>query len=166
MLSILLTLATLFALAIAPPPPQPGLIYEPRCWNPTEPLLRPAVFAECRDIARSILRTSGFEPDTPLKFSVDPSTRPDINLPAAWGYRKENCDVWLQPNPPGRTKGYDRATLREVEEAAMSVARECVIKPPHLGGLVLLGWKDNMAINVVNLEPHDEINDNRTLSTS
>ncbi|KAL8801238.1 MAG: hypothetical protein Q9182_004587 [Xanthomendoza sp. 2 TL-2023] len=166
MLSILLTLATLLTLSISPPPPRPVLIHRPKCWTDSQTLLRPAVFAECRDNARSILRTQGLDPDIPLKFSADPATRPDVKLPTAWGHRRDNCDIWLQANPPGTRKGSDRTTLRQVEEAAMTVALECVIKPPHLGGLVVLGWNDKLAVNVINFGPEDEINDNRTLSAA
>ncbi|KAL8680729.1 MAG: hypothetical protein Q9224_006918 [Gallowayella concinna] len=166
MLSNLLTLGTLLTLTISPPPPQPVPVFQPICWTTEASTLYPAVFAECRAIARRISNSPLFEPDIPLKFSVDPSTKPDIQLPAMWGRDERNCGVGIQANPPSMTSGYDTTTLRQVAEAALLVARECVIKPPHLGGLTMVGWKDKLAVNVLNLGRPHEINDNRTLSTA
>lgn len=37
-------------------------------------------------------------------------------------------------------KGSDRSNLEDLMEAAKAVAVECVIRPPHLGGGVQVGW--------------------------
>ncbi|KAL8761719.1 MAG: hypothetical protein Q9184_002194 [Pyrenodesmia sp. 2 TL-2023] len=146
-------LSALLPLAISPPPPprpHRNPVYAPKCWA-SHPTVRPAVFAECRDIIRHIpTSTPQFEPSQPLKFSTNPSFRPDIHLPAVWRLPgKENCYVGLQFKT-GAT-GYDRTTLFDVQSAAMAAALECVIRPPHLGGVVEVGWEGRMAVNVLNL---------------
>ncbi|KAL8645072.1 MAG: hypothetical protein Q9210_006912 [Variospora velana] len=147
MLKHIIALAALLTLATCAPRRNP--IYTPTCYAPEQPLIRPAIFSECRDIIREIPTSSTFDPGIPLKFSTDPAKRPDIRLPAAWTLAKENCDVGLQFN--SGASGYDRTTLYDVQSAALAVARECVIKPPHLGGVVVVGWEKLMAVNVLNL---------------
>ncbi|KAL8898637.1 MAG: hypothetical protein Q9207_006607 [Kuettlingeria erythrocarpa] len=164
-LATLIAFSALPLLAISPLPPGPrphlNPIYAPKCWDP-HPAIRPAVFAECRDTIRHITTSTQFEPDQPLRFSINPSFHPDIQLPVTWKRPgNENCDVGLQFLPLAR--GSDRATLYEVQSAAMAAAMECVIKPPHMGGVVEIGWEGLMAVNVLNLavdegEPGEEGN--------
>lgn len=156
----LIILSALLPLTISPPPPprpHRNPIYAPKCWAP-HPTVRPAVFAECRDIIRNLpASTPQFEPNQPLTFSTDPSFRPDIQLPAVWKQPGDvNCDVGLQFKTGA--KGHDHTTLLDVQSAAMAAALECVINPPHLGGLVEVGWEGRMAVNVLNLVV-DEMDD-------
>ncbi|KAL8750244.1 MAG: hypothetical protein Q9184_006490 [Pyrenodesmia sp. 2 TL-2023] len=146
----------------APPTPPPHHIV---CWTP-QPLLRPAVFSACRNIIITIPTASGrHDPSIPLKFSPDPAQRPDIRLPAGWGQGNRECNVALQFNREA-TLQYDRTTLNDVQAAAMAVARECVIRPPHLGGLAEVGWGQRMAVNVLNLnETPDGEGGNGTVAT-
>lgn len=143
----MIALAALLTLATCAP--RRKLTYRPICYTTDQPQIRPAIFSECRDIIKVIMASSRFGPDIPLKFSPDPAKEPDIRLPAAWTRGKENCDVGLQFQT-GKS-GYDRTTLRDVQQAAMAVALECVINPPHLGGLAVVGWEKLMAVNVLNL---------------
>lgn len=46
-------------------------------------------------------------------------------------------------------KGSDRSNLEDLKEAARGVAVECVIRPPHLGGWVQVGWEGKMKMEVV-----------------
>ncbi|KAI4094054.1 MAG: hypothetical protein LQ348_001117 [Seirophora lacunosa] len=147
MLKHMIALAALLTLATCAP--RRKLTYRPVCYTTDQPLIRPAIFSECRDIIKVMMASSRFDPDIPLKFSPDPAKEPDIRLPAAWTRGKENCDVGLQFQS-GKS-GYDRTTLRDVQQAAMAVALECVINPPHLGGLAVVGWEKLMAVNVLNL---------------
>ncbi|KAL8988126.1 MAG: hypothetical protein Q9177_002748 [Variospora cf. flavescens] len=147
MLKHIIALAALLTLATCAP--RRNLTYTPTCYPPEQPLIRPAIFSECWDIIREIPTSSTFDPGIPLKFSPDPARRPDIRLPAAWTFGKENCDVGLQFNPGA--SGDDRTSLYDVQSAAKAVAIQCVIKPPHLGGVMVVGWKNLMAVNVLNL---------------
>ncbi|KAL8929526.1 MAG: hypothetical protein Q9208_001195 [Pyrenodesmia sp. 3 TL-2023] len=147
-------LALLTLTTTTPAPPLPPA-HRPVCWTP-QPLLRPAVFLACRNIIITIPTHSGrHDPTIPLKFSPDPDQRPDVRLPAAWGQGNRECNVGLQFNREASVR-YDRTTLNDVQAAAMAVARECVIRPPHLGGLVEVGWGRRMAVNVLNLENEPE----------
>ncbi|KAL8920031.1 MAG: hypothetical protein Q9208_006486 [Pyrenodesmia sp. 3 TL-2023] len=146
-------ISALLSLTISPPPPpRPprNPVYAPKCWA-SHPTVRPAVFAECRDIIRRLPTSMPqFEANQPLKFSTDPSFRPDIQLPVVWKQPGNvNCDVGLQFKTGAM--GYDRTTLLDVQAAAMVAALECVIRPPHLGGVVEVGWQGRMAVNVLNL---------------
>ncbi|KAL9022757.1 MAG: hypothetical protein Q9185_000019 [Variospora sp. 1 TL-2023] len=147
MLKHIIALAALLTLATCGP--RRNLTYTPTCFAPEQPLIRPAIYSECWDIIREIPTSSTFDPGIPLKFSPDPARRPDIRLPAAWTFGKENCDVGLQFSPGA--SGDDRTTLYDVQSAAKAVALECVIKPPHLGGVAVVGWKNLLAVNVLNL---------------
>lgn len=152
----MIVFAASLTLVKCPPPPQVNPIYSPTCWGLT-PKLRPAVFAACRTIINRIPTSSigrGHDPDIPLKFSPDPSQHPDIELPAAWGSGDNECNIALLFDA-GTSDKYDRTTLRDVQLAALVIARECVIKSPHLGGLVELGWEKHMAVNVLSLAPSD-----------
>ncbi|KAL8751519.1 MAG: hypothetical protein Q9184_006043 [Pyrenodesmia sp. 2 TL-2023] len=117
--------------------------HTPTCWDDTTRFL-PIVFRECISIIRTDIISTGHDPDQPLKFSHDPNYHPDIQLPRYWKRAGVNCGVGLDFAP--RLQGYDRTTLRDVEAAAMAVAVECVIKPPHTGGYVRLGWYDRLGV--------------------
>ncbi|KAI4093110.1 MAG: hypothetical protein LQ344_003093 [Seirophora lacunosa] len=139
--------ATLISLATCAPP-HLNPIYRPLCWPP-QPEIRPAVFAKCRRLAEEIPTSTIYEPNLPLKFSSDPSQRPDIKLPAIWGNGDDDCTVGLQFDLS--RSGYDRTTLLDIRAAALAVAFFCVIRPPHLGGTVVVGWEKHMVVNVLSL---------------
>ncbi|KAI4119553.1 MAG: hypothetical protein LQ345_000550 [Seirophora villosa] len=73
----------------------------------------------------------------------------DIKLPAIWGNAYDDCTVSLQFDPS--QSGYDRTTLHDIRAAALAVAFFCVIRPPHLGGTVEVGWEKHMVVNVLSL---------------
>ncbi|KAL9011945.1 MAG: hypothetical protein Q9173_003256 [Seirophora scorigena] len=143
----LVAFATLLSLA-ACALPHLNPIYRPLCWPPHSEI-RPAVFAKCRRLAEEIPTSTIYEPDLPLKFSTDLSQRPDIKLPAIWGNGDDDCTVGLQFDP--NRSGYDRTTLLDIRAAALAVAFHCVIRPPHLGGTVVVGWEKHMVVNVLSL---------------
>ncbi|KAL8650268.1 MAG: hypothetical protein Q9210_003919, partial [Variospora velana] len=101
----------------------------------------------------------------PLKFSPDPSQRPDIRLPVLWGVGNKGCTIGLQFDPD--RGGSDRTSLLDVQAAAMAVAFHCVIRPPHMGGTVKVGWEKHMVVNVLALADDDSPADggNGTLSS-
>ncbi|KAI4122252.1 MAG: hypothetical protein LQ338_005925 [Usnochroma carphineum] len=144
MLKYLVVLTASLALVTCAPPPQIDSVYTPKCWD-QRPVLRAAVFAQCRHIIHDIPVAD--DPDVPLKFSDDPAQRPDIKLPAVWGSDNEYCHVGVHFRS-GST-GYDRTTLHDIQGAAMAIALECVIKPPHLGGLVRLGWEELLVVTIL-----------------
>ncbi|KAL9056281.1 MAG: hypothetical protein Q9206_002821 [Seirophora lacunosa] len=114
----------------------------PSCWDDVTQF-QPVVFRECIEIINNDIYED-FDPDIPLKFSTDPTLDPDIRLPKFWKRVGANCGVGIDFKPTKR--GYDRTTLRDVKAAAQAVAIECVIRPPHVGGFVQLGWYDNLGV--------------------
>lgn len=46
----------------------------------------------------------------------------------------------MELNLKEREKGSDRSNLEDLKKAAIAVAADCVIRPPHLGGWVQVGW--------------------------
>lgn len=161
----LVAFATLLSLAACARPLRGNDVYYPKCWGTRQPNIRPAVFAKCRDILRGIPTSSSFEPNMPLKFSPDPSQRPDIKLPKLWGAGNKKCTIALQFDPD--RGGYDRLSLLDVQAAALAVAAHCVMRPPHMGGTVEVGWGKHMVVNVLALADNDSPADggNGTLSS-
>jgi hypothetical protein len=132
----------------------------PSCW-PDDESTNPLIFRECLDIINQEV-TRGHDPNLPLKFSQDSSLEPDILLPMSWlGGRTSNCIVGLA-FAPDRT-GYDRVRMLDVQRAATALGVECVIKPPHRGGIVQIGWFDKMGLVLVSEEPLKR-KKNKTLS--
>lgn len=131
----LIALAAYLTLVICAPPPQANAAYRPRCWEP-QPQLKPAVFAECRDIIRYISESPTLDPDAPYKFSSDPAQHPDVRLPAVWTRGHDNCDVGLQFSP-GQS-GYDRTTLKDIQAAALAAALN--VRKGHASCFVI--WTD------------------------
>ncbi|KAL8924710.1 MAG: hypothetical protein Q9208_003900 [Pyrenodesmia sp. 3 TL-2023] len=120
----------------------------PTCW-PDTTRFHPITFRDCisvinTDITHTHTPHHQYDPDLPLKFSDDPTLHPDIQLPRYWKRVGVNCGVGLDFAPTLR--GYDRTTLRDIKAAAMAVAVECVIKPPHVGGYVRVGWYDKLGV--------------------
>ncbi|KAI4185759.1 MAG: hypothetical protein LQ346_005826 [Caloplaca aetnensis] len=97
----------------------------PPSTSPSSPHHVPAVFAECMRIINLIPSAGPLDPTIPVKWAADASFHPDFVLPARW---KE------------REKGSDRSNLEDLKKAAIAVAADCVIRPPHLGGWVQVGW--------------------------
>lgn len=114
----------------------------PTCWDDPD-LFAPVVFKDCIDVVNNEI-TKGRDPTVPLKFSKDPTLHPDITLPKYWTRGDANCGVGVDFVP--QMQGYDRTTLDDVQRAARAVAVECVIKEPHLGGFVQLGWNDRLGV--------------------
>ncbi|KAL8935065.1 MAG: hypothetical protein Q9216_005599 [Gyalolechia sp. 2 TL-2023] len=114
----------------------------PQCWDQDD-RFQPIVFRECVEIINNDI-FEDYDPDEPLKFSFDPRFRPDIRLPKYWKRPGINCGVGVDLAPG--LEGYDRTTLRDIKKAAQAVAVECVIKPPHTGGFVQLGWHNKLGV--------------------
>lgn len=121
----------------------------PSCW-PNDESTGPLVFRECLDIINHVV-AHGHDLNVPLKFSQDSSLEPDILLPMSWlGGRTSNCIVGLA-FVPDKT-GYDRVSMSDIQRAATALGVECVIKPPHRGGIVQIGWFDKMGLVLVSEE--------------
>lgn len=130
------------------------------CWPP-DSSTSPLVFRECLDIINQEV-IHGRDLNLPLKFSPDSSLEPDILLPMSWlGERTSNCIVGLA-FVPGKT-GYDRVSMLDIQRAATALGIECVIKPPHHGGIVQVGWFDKMGLVLVS-EERFKSDRNKTLS--
>ncbi|KAI4148473.1 MAG: hypothetical protein LQ341_001564 [Variospora aurantia] len=114
----------------------------PTCWN-DHSRFQPVIFRECMEIINNDI-TEGYDPDLPLKFSVDPVYHPDIELPKFWKRVGVDCGVGLSLAP--RQEGYDYTRLRDIKDAARAIAVECVIRPPHAGGFIPLGWHDKLGV--------------------
>ncbi len=117
----------------------------PTCWSPTSRFPR-ITFHDCLPLINTEItrQHSHLDPSLPLKFSADPALRPDLPLPTYWNRAGVNCGIGIDFAP--RQRGYDRATLEEVRAAAMALAVECVIKAPHTGGYVRVGWFDKLGV--------------------
>lgn len=115
----------------------------PHCWN-NPSRFRPLIFRDCLAIITSITADPIHSPDTPLKFSTDATHSPDIQLPKYWKLDGNSCRIGLDLAP--RQRGYDRTTLRDIEDAATAIAIDCVIKAPHQGGYWQLGWRDRLGV--------------------
>ncbi|KAL8916260.1 MAG: hypothetical protein Q9208_008615 [Pyrenodesmia sp. 3 TL-2023] len=146
MIRHLLALATCLALASCLPPPQATAIYSPKCWKPGQRLIQPAVFRECLAVINRI--TSIRDPDEVLKFSPDAAQRPDVEVPVLWSSRGNGCNIGLQFDRLSRER-YDRTTLNDIRSAALATAIHCVIQPPHLGGVVVVGFYKHLVVNVL-----------------
>lgn len=118
----------------------------PECWDPHRAFV-PLTFRDCFDVFNQEI-SRGQDPDIPLKFSRFASERPDVLLPVIWisrqGPDRHKCFVALDVGSDAVTS--DRTTLNDIKRAAMSVARECVIKEPHLGGVLRLGWHGSLGV--------------------
>ncbi|KAL8634344.1 MAG: hypothetical protein Q9228_008062 [Teloschistes exilis] len=122
----------------------------PRCWVPAvNP--HPLIFKDCDIVIRNkILNEHAFGPDQPLSFSRDRGLNPDIKLPETWTSGAGDCIVGV--DIPSNVGGEEKTSLRDIVFAAQAVAVECVIKPPHLGGLLLVGWQKKMNVVIVSIK--------------
>ncbi|KAI4178493.1 MAG: hypothetical protein L6R41_008365 [Letrouitia leprolyta] len=173
-LSVLQRIFVLSILVVAahssPTSPGGNPVYRPKCWRPYIPAIVPATFTECREAINNII--VGRDPEEVLRFSAESSQRPDIKLPTTWRVpgpppqAQDKCMVGLQWNADAPRRGDDHTTLIDIQGAAMAAAIKCVINPPHLGGTVIVGWKQHMVVNVLKLGAEPPENDkNSTLST-
>ncbi|KAL8718958.1 MAG: hypothetical protein Q9225_003970 [Loekoesia sp. 1 TL-2023] len=85
------------------------------------PSLRPAVFAACLRVINLIPAIHG-NPQEPLKFSEDPTARPDIRLPTYWRDSNSNCVIGLLLAPG--EQGSDRSSLADLKDWAGAVATQ------------------------------------------
>lgn len=109
-------------------------------------MVQPAVFRECLAVINRISNLR--DPDEVLKFSPDAAERPDVEVPLLWGSRGNNCHIGLQFDMQSRER-YDRTTLNDIKNAALATALHCVIQPPHLGGVVVVGYYKHLVVNVL-----------------
>ncbi|KAL8953685.1 MAG: hypothetical protein Q9222_000469 [Ikaeria aurantiellina] len=124
------------------------------CWDdPTK--FRPLIFKDCIEVINNEI-TKGYDPNIPLKFSSDPELHPDVELPKYWKRPNARCGVGVDFGPV--LTGYDRTTLNDIKEAALSVAIECIIKPPHVGGYMQLGWEDKLGVLIAGRRPPNQAN--------
>lgn len=141
----LLALATCLTLASCLPPSRANANYSPKCWKPQR-LIQPAVFRECLAVINRIPNLR--DPDEVLKFSPDAAQRPDMEVPVLWSSRGNACNIGLQFDKLSRER-YDRTTLNDIKSAALATAVHCVIQPPHLGGVVVVGFYKHLVVNVL-----------------
>ncbi|KAL8865042.1 MAG: hypothetical protein Q9174_007103, partial [Haloplaca sp. 1 TL-2023] len=131
----------------------------PTCWE-DESLFLPATFRDCIDIINNDV-AAGYDIDEVLKFSFDPTFRPDVQLPKYWKRPGLGCGVGVDLAPG--LQGYDRTTLRDIIVAARAVAVDCVIRPPHTGGFVQIGWHGKLGV-LISGRRAPEVLDNGTVS--
>ena len=121
---------------------------DPDCWKDRDGA--PTItFKECLDIVGDKV-IWGRDVDLPLKFSRDPNHGPDIKLPASWFSDAGNCMVGLDL-APGET-GADRASPLDLVRATKKIGVDCIIKPPHRGGTMRIGWGDKMYLVIMGPE--------------
>ncbi|KAL9033165.1 MAG: hypothetical protein Q9180_006096, partial [Flavoplaca navasiana] len=120
-------------------------VSRPSCWDDNNDNARfiPVVFRECIQIINDDI-TRGHDMDEPLKFSFDPTFQPDIRLPKYWKQPGVNCGIGVDLAPG--LEGYDRTTLRDIKDSARAVAVACVIRPPHAGGFMQIGWHNKLGV--------------------
>lgn len=120
----------------------------PNCWDP-ETGFPPLIFRDCIEIINQEV-TRGRDPNIPLKFSRFLSEQPDIRLPAVWhsraGTARNKCLISVEY--ASSAVGHDWTTLNDIKRAATTVAMECVIKEPHLGGVLRLGWHNMLGVMI------------------
>lgn len=117
-------------------------------------MVQPAVFRECLTVINRISNLR--DPDEVLKFSPHADERPDVEIPLIWGSRGNDCNIGLQFDTLSRER-YDRTTLNDIKGAALATALHCVIQPPHLGGIVVVGYYKHLVVNVLRAalpDPH------------
>lgn len=102
-------------------------------------------------ITNKVTQTPGFDPVIPLTFSRDITLRPDIKLPKTWNNDTHDCIVGV--DIPATVGGSDKTSLYDIRMAAQAVAVECVIKPPHLGGILQIGWQNRLQVILVSSHP-------------
>lgn len=70
-----------------------------------------------------------------------------MQLPFTWSSPAHSCVVGI--DIPAAVGGSEKTSLYDIRMAAQAVAVECVIKPPHLGGIVHVGWKTKLQVVLV-----------------
>ncbi len=75
----------------------------------------------------------------PLTHALEP----DVRTPKTWS----GGDCLVGVDIPSHQGGSDKTSINDIRMAAMAIAMHCVIKPPHLGGILQVGWATK--INVV-----------------
>ncbi|KAL8646052.1 MAG: hypothetical protein Q9210_006354 [Variospora velana] len=123
----------------------------PRCWYP-QISPNPLIFKECNYIITKLIpRTGNFDTSIPLIFSRDESLHPDVETPKSWQLpRPVNCIVGI--DIAHAVGGSDKTSLKDIQHAATAIAIECVIKPPHLGGILQIGWQEKLNVIITGLE--------------
>lgn len=128
-----------------------------RCWGP-EASTKPLIFRECNEIiVHRIGLTYGpsrrpFDPSLPLTFSRERVPRPDVRTPKTWyDHAAEGSDCLIGVDIPSTEGGTDKTSLHDIKLAAMAIAVDCVIKPPHLGGIMQVGWAHKLNVVITNL---------------
>ncbi len=124
---------------------------EPRCWTPAlSP--HPVIFKECYDlVTKQIHLTGSFNPNVPLIFSREKPLGPDIELPHSWVTGPPgNCIVGI--DIPGKVGGTEKTSLKDIEMAARAIAVKCIIAPPHLGGILTIGWQGKLNVIITGMK--------------
>ncbi|KAL8811134.1 MAG: hypothetical protein Q9200_002044 [Gallowayella weberi] len=73
-----------------------------------------------------------------------------IQLPFTWKTKQDQCRVTVDiPELPGqKTHIVAHASLYQIERAALGVLIECVLREPHLGGMVQTGEMSRLQLRV------------------
>ncbi|KAL8767480.1 MAG: hypothetical protein Q9209_006066 [Squamulea sp. 1 TL-2023] len=120
------------------------------CW-PATSILRPIIYKECLDTINTDLISPSTDPNIPLMFSKDNQLNPDFPLPKFWKSASGNCIVGIDYEH--KSDGYDRTSLHDIKRAALAIARTCVIRPPHLGGVIEpVGWQNKLGVSLGGFE--------------
>lgn len=124
---------------------------KPRCWHP-QVSPKPLIFRECSTIISQLIPRAGrFDKTTPLSFGRAGPLHPDVETPFSWQLpRPSNCIIGI--DIPAAVGGTDKTSLKDIQDAALAVAIDCVIKPPHLGGIIAIGWQEKLNVVITGLE--------------
>ena len=124
------------------------------CW-PYHPEALPTTFAQCKAVI-DYMTHGRPHPHMPVTFGKQ-GTRPDYQVPMSFVKMGSNCIVGVDIRE-GMGGNQDRTTLLDIQRAALDLAIECVIPPPHTGGRKYVGWQGRLIIHVVGLgiPPTDE----------
>ena len=132
------------------------VVAAPRCWN-ADMSPRPIVFRDCNEIIVHGIGTTSdrsrrpFDPSRPLIFSRDRGLGPDVRTPKTWYDEERETSCLIGIDIPSHLGGSDKTSLHDIKMAAMAIAVECVIKPPHLGGILQIGWAHKLNVVVTSM---------------
>ena len=132
------------------------VVAAPRCWN-ADMSPRPIVFRDCNEIIVHGIGTTSdrsrrpFDPSRPLIFSRDRGLGPDVRTPKTWYDEARETSCLIGVDIPSHLGGSDKTSLDDIKMAAMAIAVECVIKPPHLGGILQIGWAHKLNVVVTSM---------------
>ncbi|KAL8916261.1 MAG: hypothetical protein Q9208_008616 [Pyrenodesmia sp. 3 TL-2023] len=115
------------------------------CFTGSSP---PLVYFDCLKLIREQLGI-GHPDTTPMTFSPDPRLAM-VLIPYAKVSRTGNCNVVLGLRDQSLRSEFE--TWENVKNAALALARYCVIATPHMGGWMWVGQSGNLLVSVLGRE--------------